>query len=76
MPYQTMLMFSVNNFVFFLFFSLNEGNNLLYLDPHTTQQAVNPERMSLIPDEVRSLNNLNCNDKYLCLCESNYNNSA
>ncbi|KAL9963595.1 hypothetical protein ACROYT_G027118 [Oculina patagonica] len=27
------------------------GNNLLYLDPHTTQQAVNPERMSQIPDE-------------------------
>ena len=28
------------------------GNNLLYLDPHTTQQAVNPEKMSQIPDEV------------------------
>ncbi|XP_068732115.1 cysteine protease ATG4B-like isoform X1 [Montipora capricornis] len=27
------------------------GNNLLYLDPHTTQQAVNPEKMSQIPDE-------------------------
>ena len=29
------------------------GNNLLYLDPHTTQQAVNPEKMSQIPDEVK-----------------------
>ncbi|KAK2573814.1 Cysteine protease ATG4B [Acropora cervicornis] len=27
------------------------GNNLLFLDPHTTQQAVNPEKMSQIPDE-------------------------
>ncbi|XP_031554762.1 cysteine protease ATG4B-like [Actinia tenebrosa] len=26
------------------------GNNLLYLDPHTTQQTVNPEQMSQIPD--------------------------
>lgn len=27
------------------------GDNLLYLDPHTTQQAVFPEKMSQIPDE-------------------------
>ncbi|XP_027048707.1 cysteine protease ATG4B-like [Pocillopora damicornis] len=27
------------------------GNTLLYLDPHTTQQAVNPEKLSQIPDE-------------------------
>ena len=30
-----------------------QGNNLLYLDPHTTQQAVNPAKMSQIPDEVK-----------------------
>lgn len=27
------------------------GNTLLYLDPHTTQQAVNPGKLSQIPDE-------------------------
>lgn len=34
------------------FFFLTLGNHLLYLDPHTTQQAVNPKKMSQIPDEV------------------------
>lgn len=28
---------------------------MLYLDPHTTQQAVNPSKLSQIPDEVRML---------------------
>lgn len=39
----------------FLIFPLTKGNTLLYLDPHTTQQAVNPEKLSQIPDEVRML---------------------
>ena len=34
------------------FFVITPGSSLLYLDPHTTQQAVNPEKMSQIPDEV------------------------
>ena len=35
-----------------------QGDNLLYLDPHTTQQAVFPEKMSQIPDEVLSFSML------------------
>ena len=28
------------------------GNNLVYLDPHSTQPTVNPQEMSNIPDGV------------------------